>query len=390
VSASVDQAAALPVSRLLSSAPPAPFPRRTGFIGMARAHLLLGNRLVSAELKRARSAAVAIADPSIRRAALRALAKRGNVEGAALLATVSPPVHRRTALHAVIAFQIAYNHLDAVAELDSDDPPASSRRLHQALLAAVQPHEPHVDYYEHARVRADGGYLLAMLERCRRMLLELPSFALVAPSLLAAAERIREFQALNLPQHQGGQAELRAYSEGVARQFEGVAPPLGRGLSWSESAAACGSSLPVHALLAAAADPLLDAREAAAIEAVYVPWGGALHSLLDSLVDREEDRAQGLRSLYECYASGRDAAEGLASLARAADRAAVSTAAPNLHRAILAAMCSYYLSAPRSEPTAQAAARARLLEVNGASLRVALALFALRRLGHGLARGEYV
>src|ERR1700710_2982574 len=122
VSASVDPAAALPISRFVPSLTAAPQARRTGFISMAGAHLLFGNRLVSRELASARRRAVEIPDPDIRAAALRALAKGATVGGAPLLPAFGPRPHRSTALRAVIAFQIAYTHLDATAEIDSDEP----------------------------------------------------------------------------------------------------------------------------------------------------------------------------------------------------------------------------------------------------------------------------
>ena len=82
-----------------------------------------------------------------------------------------------------------------------------------------------------------------------------------------------DFQSLSL----GSNGELESWAR---RQTA-----TDNGLEWWETAAAAGSSLGVHALIAAAASPMLDEQDVAAIEAAYFPWIGALHSLLDSLVD---------------------------------------------------------------------------------------------------------
>ena len=79
--------------------------------------------------------------------------------------------------------------------------------------------------------------------------------------------------------------------------------PVGSGLEWWETAASAGSSLCVYALIAAGAQRRLDAREITHIEQAYFPWIGALHSLLDNLVDVAEDHATGQHNLIGCYAS---------------------------------------------------------------------------------------
>ena len=88
--------------------------------------------------------------------------------------------------------------------------------------------------------------------------------------------------------------------------------PKGGELEWWETAAGAGSSLAVHALIAAAAAPGLGATDDARdIGGAYYPWGGAAHSLLDSLVDREEDTGRGQRSLLDYYAMPAHAADRL-------------------------------------------------------------------------------
>jgi len=345
-------------------------------------YLLLVLPSVRRELAQWRTRAGEIPNANLRRAASQALAKRGNIEGAALFATLAPAVYRRRTVRALVAFQTAYNYLDALSELPSEDPVANGEQLHQALRIALQPGAAHPDYYAHNPDRGDGGYLTAIVDVCREAVAGLPSYALVAQTAREAAARIVDFQALNLSEEQGG--------HDVMERWAREATPAAGGLEWWETAAGAGSSLAVHALLAAAATDLpLDRWDAREIDRAYFPWVGALHTLLDSLVDRREDQEGGRRCLLSYYRSPREEAARLASLAlRSGDRIA-RLPSPHSHRAIVAAMCSYYLSAPECD-TAEAQLITRVLtRAVGPQLSVAIAMFRARRLAAGFTRGGY-
>jgi len=244
------------------------------------------------ELAHWRTRAAEIPNLKLRHHALQALCKQGNIEGAALFATLAPAVHRRRTVRALVAYQSAYNYLDALSELPSKDPVANGDQLHQALLVALHPDAPHSNYYAYNPDKGDGGYLNAIVDACREALAGQPSYTACIPTARAAAARIVDFQALNLNENQGGHDALQSW----AREET----PAGSGLAWWETAAAAaGSSLSVHALMAAAADPHLHACDAREIDRAYFPWIGALHSLLDSLVDRIEDHERGQPSLLD-------------------------------------------------------------------------------------------
>jgi tetraprenyl-beta-curcumene synthase len=321
------------------------------------------------------SATEAIGDETLRATARRALAKRGNIEGAALFATLAPGANRSRTVRALVAYQSAYNYLDALSELPSSDPVANADQLHQALLTALHPDAAHVDYYMHNPQRRDGGYLTAMLDVCRRSLGSLPSFPALAPTVRLAAARIVDFQTLNLAEADGGHDALERWAFEAA--LAASHPP-----AWWETAAAAGSSLAVHALIAAAADPNLGIDEARAIDGAYWPWAGGLHSLLDSLVDREEDEAGGRTCLLDYYTSGAQAALRLGVLAREAVAATDSLPGRDRHRLILTAMCSYYLSAPENDTAEALMITESLTNVLGRPLIVAIALFRAKRYLH--------
>jgi tetraprenyl-beta-curcumene synthase len=115
-----------------------------------------------------------------------------------------------------------------------------------------------------------------------------------------------------------------------------------------------------------------------AIEAAYFPWIGALHSLLDNLVDIAEDYATGQRSLVGCYASSLDASTRMRLLAERSLRAAEELPGSRGHVLILAAMASFYLSTPEaSAPAARPVAHA-VLDALGEPAQLSMLVFRTR------------
>jgi tetraprenyl-beta-curcumene synthase len=393
------------IARRSTSAPATLARRRAlprAFAGTAARYLLLVLPAAMHELDYWRARASEIPNLSLRRTAQESLVKRGNIEGAALFATLAPAASRAHALRALVAFQTAYNYLDTLSEQPSDSPLANARQLHLALPSALDVGAPpltadapnraqsdaqhdsrpsSLDFYARSPERDDGGYLRGLLETCSGALTELPSYAVVAADAQAAAARIVEFQALNLSDADGGHAVLQSWASGLA--------PRGSGLAWWETAAAAGSSLPVYALIAAAASPDVDSCQVDAIHRAYFPWIGALHSLLDSLVDRREDEAEGRRCLLDYYGSTTNSVARLGGLAVRACSATRDLPHPSAQRVIVTSMCSYYLSAPECRTPEAFAIDAALTEALGHELTATVALFRSKRLLHTLTNRAY-
>jgi tetraprenyl-beta-curcumene synthase len=336
---------------------------------------------VTRELRHWQSEAGLIPDPALRASALEALGKRGNMEGAALFAVLAPRSHRRQSVRALVAFQTAYNYLDTLAEQPSADPIANGAQLHQALLTALDPPAEHPDYYAFHPRRRDGGFLTALVEACRGAFATLPSHTTIAPAAWDAAARIVAFQSLNLTEQQGGHAELERWAR--------LQTPSRSGLDWWQTAGAGGSSLAVHALVAAAANPSVDLAEVAAIERAYFPWICSLHSLLDSLVDAAEDRRAGQRNLLSYHGSPGRAAFAMKMLALRCAGAVSSLPDALTHQVILTAMASYYLSSPDASAPDASATAAGVAAVLGRAVGPALALFRGRRLAGRFIHGSY-
>lgn len=288
-----------------------------------------------------RSAGI-IPDPLLRTLALSTLRnERGNLEGAAAYAAFTPPQHSLAVARAAMSFQAVYDYADALSEQPDSGSVCNTDRLHQALLVALRPGVPHMDYYAHQQRREDGGYLNCLVDKCREALGGLPSFPRVALQMQRAAARIVTYQSLN---HQSPGSSYYAFEHWARKQ----ASPWGD-LRWWEMGAAAGSSLSVFALISAAAQPALDARHIAALECAYFPWIGSLHTLLDSLIDEREDARTEQHCLTARYGSQEETADRLQTLAIRASKHAKALPDGEHHMMILVAMVSFYLASPRAK-----------------------------------------
>ena len=336
---------------------------------------------VGCELAHWRKLAEEIGDPALRMQALEALDKRGNMEGAAAFATFVPREQRSAVVRATVAYQTVYNHLDTISEQAGPIEPQEARILHAPLLAALAgagpgawssrggSKEPGHDHERpiHPPKEDAGEYIGALVDTCQEACSELPAYAVVAPAARRAAERVVSFQAFN-----------RREREEIEHWGREQTPP-GEDLRWWETAASGGSSLGVHAMIAAAAEPGIDRADVEALERAYFPWIGALHSMLDHLIDIEEDARAGQPNLVGQYDSTAEAAERMGVLAKRALECARALEPRHRHELIVAAMASFYLSAPQAREGEAAVVTRAVLDVFGVLARPALAVFRARR-----------
>ena len=329
--------------------------------------------LVRLHTRRWRRRAAAIPDPVLRQIALDThRVEGGNLEGAAAFAAFAPLRRRAAVVRASVAFQTIYDYVDSLAEQPSVTPFANGAALHEALRVALCPGSPHVAYYRHHRHTDDGGYLRQLIDACQGAMCELPSQRAIEPHLADAAERMIAYQA-----HVHGP---EPHGRALAAWARAHIPPES-GLLWWEAAAAAASSLGAFALVVAAADPRLSAEQADAIDRAYFPWPGALHVLLDSLVDRPADASSGHCSLVALYPSPEEAAARLGAIATAAFASVRLLRRGSRHAAILAAMSAHYLSVPTARLPHAAPARERVLAAAGDLAAPTLAVMRSRGAG---------
>jgi tetraprenyl-beta-curcumene synthase len=341
------------------------------FISAAQRYWIGTYPTIRDEIRGMRLRAEGIPDPTLRRLALGTQdSKWGNLEGAAAFAAFVPRRHRARVARLLVGLQGIYDYADTLMEQPARDPPANAIMLHSAMLAALQPGQPHADYYAHHTSDDDGGYLKCLIGRCRADVEQLPAYPIVTEAACKNTQRIIDYQARINHEHEHGFPSFVRWAEKET--------PAGTGLNWWETGAACGSSLAVFALLAAAADPTLTSEQARAVEATYWPWANALHTLLDNMIDRTEDRDTHQHNLLDHYTSQQDMTERLGLLASETVKRA-RRVAPH-HRLILAGMVALYLSDEQAWVASARPASERILAATGPLATPALLLLRARRL----------
>src|ERR1700735_1340990 len=299
--------------------------------------------IVRARLHHWRRLANGIPEPALRHVALVNLREEGfNAQATATLATLAPRRYRGPVAEAIVGLQIIYDYLDSLVDPPLANPPKDSRQLYRAFLDAISlDREPQGDYYPPTHECSDGGYLLELVHAVRRSLARLPSRSAIAAVSAGAAERCAgaQIRAHAVVSRDGAQLEQWARESAAGTQ-----------LDWREFlAGAVSSGLAVHALIALAADPHASPERALAVDALYLSLC-ALTTLLDGLVDHEQDLLSSGRPGYLRYYGDRDAlAQGLGgAIDRAIDQARELPDAPH-HLVTLMGIVAYYASAPTAD-----------------------------------------
>jgi tetraprenyl-beta-curcumene synthase len=167
----------------------------------------------------------------------------------------------------------------------------------------------------------------------------LPSFEAVRPRLVEAAHYYAELQTFK---HYASGKREEACDAWYGRNAERFP-----GLHWWEFAAACGSSLPVFAMIYLATQPGVDARDVRATFDAYFPNISAVHILLDYFIDQAEDREHRELNFVACYPSVTEAVERVRKLLRATLVRVRTLATSETHEFLVRAMCLFYLSHPK-------------------------------------------
>jgi len=347
--------------------------RTVTFASAARCYWLEVFPFARQELREWCRRAEAIPEPALRREALLALqAKSGNAEGLAAFAVLAPRAERRAVIRAVVAYQTTLDYLDSVTERPSH-PHAEKLKLNGALEVAVDSKLSLETYREEIAQRGDREYLAALVKACRKSLGGLPSYASSVSPLRRRARLAAESQAMNhslLLDTEDREIAKWAHTVSRASSLEGE-------LQWWELVAAGASTPALGALTALAAQPGATEGDFVAVEAAYFPWVNALNTLLDSLVDLDEDPAQ--QRHIERYGSPQAAAERLATIATRSRAGVCKLTSAQQHELILAAMGGLYLAQPAAWLGDRSVTAAAVLDALGPFARSTLTVHRLRQ-----------
>jgi tetraprenyl-beta-curcumene synthase len=294
---------------------------------------------VRAQLARWRTRAIEIEDPALRTLALHTLQEEGfAAEVAATLATLTPRRHRTATIRGIVALEVMYDYLDGLTEQPTPDPLANGRQLFKAFTDALDPSAGFdEDYYRHHPSGSDGGYLQELAVTVSETLACLPKAAALVPTMMDAAARCAEAEVLT----HAASLSNTSLAERWARETTN-----GSGLDWREYLAGAASSvLAVHALIALAGDERTTAAHAAPIDEVYLALG-VLSTMLDSVVDYEQDAAGGTLAYINHYDDRSLLGQRLVDVAQQAATRARDAPASAHHLMTMAGVTAYYTSAP--------------------------------------------
>lgn len=306
--------------------------------------------------------AKAIEDPTLRELALSSLErKRFHCEGGAVLTRAEPRLIRFVA-----AYQTLCDYLDTLTDRGPRVPRATVRRVHRALLDAVDDLSTPRGGYFATHPCDDGGYAAWLVDESRAALAALPGRAAVRERVRWLAERYVDLQ---VGKHDPI-VERRA--DNLRRGFLQYGAEDSR-IGWWEYAAATGSTLGIFALLREALSERPDPGRVKDLFGCYFPWMSGLHILLDYFIDQAEDAQGGDFNFIRCYPDETSVVPGLQRLFREADRAAEVLADADFHRYVARGLLGFYLSDRKVDGALQPKAR-QLLIAGGPVSRAVTAL----------------
>jgi tetraprenyl-beta-curcumene synthase len=334
-------------------------------VALARAairELGWGLRSVSREVTHWRAFAAEISDDALRYDALEAIdCKRANIDGAALFSTL-PRARSGDLLRLLVAYEILADFLDSTSERGAHMGTENGLQLHRALVEAVDPQLCVSDYYRYHPWRDDGGYVRALVGTCRAICLRLPSYQVVQPLVTRAAHLA---QVLALNHEEDAPRRDAMLKEWAGANFHGEGE-----LAWFEWAAGASAWLTILALLALAADPGLDAGQAQATYAAYLPWVSLTGTMLDSYGDAEEDAANLAHSYIAHYSSAEVATRRVREIIRRSMEEVASLRDGARHLVIVSCMTAMYLSKDSVRASGTRARTASLIHAAGPLTRL--------------------
>jgi tetraprenyl-beta-curcumene synthase len=310
-----------------------------GLASMARFLISVVPR-ASTALEGIRERAARIPDAALREQALASIdGKAFHVQGGCIFATFLPAAGAARFVRIVASLETIYDYLDNLCDRLPGVSQLAFATLHEALLDALDDRRPASDYYRNGPAGDDGGYLASLVADVRVELRELPQYGKVRDALFGIACFYAELQTLKHADP--------AVREQVCDAWYGDHRAAFPGLYWWEFAAACGSSMPVFALIYLASQPHLAPRAVDATIAAYFPNVSAVHILLDYFIDQAEDREHRELNFVACYPSSAVAVQRVKRLVHATKLRLHDLTNAEWHAFVLRAMCLFYLTHPK-------------------------------------------
>jgi tetraprenyl-beta-curcumene synthase len=307
-------------------------------------------------LKSIRVEAARIPDAQLRTEALASVdGKAFHVAGACILATFLPPSQARQYIAIATPLETIYDYLDNLCDRHPDVAPEAYPVLHGAIADALDPRATPRDYYAKGPIGDDGGYLARLVMQTQRSLASVPHIDVLLPCFADAAGFYAELQTFkHLPRGDRERACVAWYERNRGR-FSA--------LDWHEFACAAGSNMHVFSALYTAfthrPESIRRTYDA------YFPFVSAIHILLDSFIDQDEDEEHDDLNFARVYAAPGAMRERFAFMTSEARARLSALPQSGRHRFVLDVMALFYLSHPKVATVGLEREARRLLRANG-------------------------
>jgi tetraprenyl-beta-curcumene synthase len=260
--------------------------------------------------------------------------KRTHLHGAALFWTLPRRRHKHL-LRLLVAYELIWDFLDNLSERAAAHGHRDGHQLHLAISEAIDPSAQPSDYYRHHPWHDDGGYLRGLVLACQQSCRSLPSYPEVRDVALREARRA---QVLAINHHP--EPRLR---DSLLKRWVSAEYPDRQHTRWWELSGAASAPLAIHALLALAAEPSCSQSDVTRTYIAYTPLSAAT-TMLDSYVDRQQDRDTGDHSYIAHYPDEQDALAGVRTLVAESLTGVRDLPDGHRHAVIAASMIAMYLS----------------------------------------------
>ncbi len=277
-----------------------------------------------------------IPDPILRQQALISLRdKQFHCEGGGVFGGPSRDP-RGYLLEFLVPYQTLCDYLDTVTDRGPSQDPTNLRWLHQSLFDAVTPHASVRDYYRDHPSGEDGGYIASLVHSSQEALRNFPGYGAIQTPMRRLVALYIDLQVYKHGPAENRLADLTAWFERESNPADG--------LYWWEFSAAAGSTLGLFALLTLALEGSPDDTQVRQVFALYFPWLGALHILLDYLIDQQEDLEGGDLNFVTYYATPTEAIERIQMIYRHVVQQASTLPDAAFHRYVARGLLGFYLS----------------------------------------------
>lgn len=204
------------------------------------------------------------------------------------------------------------------------------------MLDAVDLNSGTHDYYHYYPYHDDSGYLVRLVENCKRQISELKAYETVLDPIKKYINLYIDLQSLKHLEPVKREKRLKEWASSHAQQYPYIT-------CWELSAAA-GSTLLVFLLFAAAFDPSLSVSEVNSIIEAYFPWVCGLHILLDYYIDSNEDHEAKDLNFTNYYNNLEECEERIAFFIHCSFEKCALLKHPKFHHTVIHGLLAMYLS----------------------------------------------